>query len=163
MRGELSVCSSSGCGAAFRVRLPLTGHLDRPASTEAPELGALCGSLLLVDDEPMILSVLKLSLEKLGVEVTTASRSTDALELLRSRRFDYLITDRQMPDLSGEDLIRRASPYLVDTDCFLLSGWFSPDEEVGGLKEIGDKAVRLIGKPVVRADLARYLTRKSPS
>lgn len=79
--------------------------------------------ILLVDDEPMVLRVLRLQLEKAGYTVETASNGEQALQRLRESAPDALITDIEMPKLSGEELCKtlhaeypdRAYPIFVAT------------------------------------------------
>lgn len=63
-------------------------------------------SILLVDDEPMVLRVLRLQLERAGYSVNTASNGEDALGQIREGAPDALITDIEMPRMSGEELCK---------------------------------------------------------
>jgi DNA-binding response OmpR family regulator len=63
--------------------------------------------LLIVDDEQHVLRILKLALERAGYLVDTCSNGADALEYLRRQTPDALITDIQMPRMTGEELCRR--------------------------------------------------------
>jgi len=63
--------------------------------------------LLIVDDEQHVLRILKLALERAGYLVDTCSNGADALEYLRQQKPDALITDIQMPRMTGEELCRR--------------------------------------------------------
>lgn len=74
--------------------------------------------ILVVDDEPQILRVLRRGLEDKGYEVATASDGVAALDTLKSTKVDLLITDLRMPDLNGLQLcteVRKNSklPILV--------------------------------------------------
>ena len=60
--------------------------------------------ILLADDQPHILRVLRLALAREGHQVTTTGNGQEALDQLRKRAYDVLITDVQMPVLSGIDL-----------------------------------------------------------
>lgn len=62
--------------------------------------------VLVVDDEPQILRVLRRSLERHGFEVVTAAEAATALEILRSMSIQLVITDLRMPDMSGVELCR---------------------------------------------------------
>jgi len=61
-------------------------------------------SILIVDDEPKVLRITRLSLEKAGYEVATAGDGEEALAKLREKPFDVLVTDVNMPRMSGEQL-----------------------------------------------------------
>ncbi len=79
--------------------------------------------ILLADDEPMVLRVLRLQLEKAGYAVETAKNGEEALQRIRDLAPDALITDIEMPKLSGEELCKilqaecpeRAFPIFVAT------------------------------------------------
>ena len=60
--------------------------------------------ILLVDDEPHVVRVIKLGLSRKGYEVDVANNGVDALSKLRDTRFDVLITDFQMPRMDGRGL-----------------------------------------------------------
>ena len=70
-------------------------------------------SILIADDDVMILDLLSLRFEKCGVKVFTAENGLDAWDLFTSQKIDFVLTDIQMPGLSGEELslrIRHRSP-----------------------------------------------------
>jgi CheY-like chemotaxis protein len=62
--------------------------------------------IMLVDDEMHVLRILRLSLEKQGYEVETFSNGEDAMDALRKNQPDVLVTDIQMPRMSGEELCK---------------------------------------------------------
>jgi len=62
--------------------------------------------VLVVDDEPMILSAVGLSLARHGLQVETAATGREALDRLRDRRIDLLLLDLGLPDLDGLEIIR---------------------------------------------------------
>jgi CheY-like chemotaxis protein len=79
--------------------------------------------ILVVDDEPTVIRVLRLALEKGGYEVNKANNGEEALERIRERVPDAVITDIEMPKMDGEGLCRsieeempgRAFPLFVVT------------------------------------------------
>jgi len=84
------------------------------ASRAAPKTPV--GKILVVDDEPLLKSVLVESLQKRGYEVTGCSSGRTALAELRARDFDLLLTDLMMPEMDGITLLKAAleiDPHLV--------------------------------------------------
>src|SRR5262245_38058387 len=105
-------------GATFRIRLPLA-LTSRPPQLEfeAPQTKGRKGSeecqrmdgvrILLVEDNPETLDMLKFILDGRGAEVITAASATEALEALERFRPDALVSDIAMPNQDGYDLIRQ--------------------------------------------------------
>lgn len=60
--------------------------------------------ILVVDDQPHIIRVIRLGLEREGYRVETAGNGQEALEHLRDGRYDVLITDVEMPHMGGRSL-----------------------------------------------------------
>ncbi|MBI3946722.1 MAG: response regulator [Armatimonadetes bacterium] len=100
-------------GATFRVRLPL---MPAQAPRASPGIGRIedagadrqagCLRLLVVEDHPDSLEMLRLLLELQGYEVQTAGSLAAALEAAGRQGFDFLISDLGLPDGSGHDLMR---------------------------------------------------------
>ena len=99
-----------GCGATFAVRVPVaaTEHVGDAHAAAAPatpeRLEGL--SVLVVDDEPDAREVLRLLLDSLGARSRTAAGASEAMDLLRSERFDVLLSDISMPGQNGYELMR---------------------------------------------------------
>ena len=99
--------------------------------------------VLVVDDEKMIRSLLKMSLQRMGYEVTTADDGAEALELFQSNTFDLVLLDILMPNVDGFTVcseLRRVS----DVPIIMLTALTRPDDIVRGL-ELG--ADNYITKP----------------
>ncbi|WP_444756842.1 response regulator [Pseudomonas sp. A014] len=81
-------------------------------------------SILIVDDEYLIADILGFALEDEGFLVEKASNGRKALEALREKRVDLVITDYMMPVLNGEELVRaiRDELQLADLPVILMSG-----------------------------------------
>ena len=85
-------------------------------------------SILLVDDEPMVLRIMRVALEKVGYRVSTAVDGKDALVKLGESHPDILVTDIEMPHMSGKDLCleiqktipNRSFPIFVSTSLTAL-------------------------------------------
>lgn len=70
--------------------------------------------ILIADDEPHVLRVLKLSLEKEGYVVETCSNGKEALARLEQAHPDILITDIQMPLMTGEELCKHINQHIPE-------------------------------------------------
>jgi CheY-like chemotaxis protein len=75
--------------------------------------------IVIVDDEPHVLRVLKLSLENEGYVVETCANGREALTLLQQENPDILITDIHMPHINGEELCRHIQEHMPDRN-FLI-------------------------------------------
>ena len=103
-------------------------------------------TILIADDETHILNVLTLKLKNAGYEVIIARDGEEALECAKAQRPDLLITDLQMPRLTGLELCQkmRQDPKLADVPTIMLSAR-------GFMLEPGDTAgsgiVQMLSKP----------------
>jgi hypothetical protein len=102
--GEIGVYSEENIGTIFKVYLPLMEN-QTEVSTDLGEM-ILQGkgeTILLVDDEPMIVDVSRQFLERLGYKVVTETDPANAIEIFKSNynNFDIVITDKTMPHMTG--------------------------------------------------------------
>lgn len=80
-------------------------------------------TLLLVDDEPHILSALKRLFHREGYEVLTATSAREALELLALNQVQVIVSDQRMPVMTGIELLSRVKDLYPDTIRIVLSGY----------------------------------------
>ncbi|HLU66516.1 MAG TPA: response regulator [Kofleriaceae bacterium] len=148
--GELQVASRVGSGTTFRVRLPPTTPAPIPGRRPPPAAAAAAGPrrrVLVVDDEPAVGSALArvLSTEH---DVATASSGLDALALLaRDTRFDVILCDLHMPDMTGMELhaeLERSQPDLARRMIFMTGGAFTEESR----RFIEAPGRRLLTKPI---------------
>lgn len=111
-------------------------------------------TLLVVDDEACILSVLRRSLRREGWRVLTAGTPDEALRLLDEEPIDAVLSDHKMPRMSGLEVLEVAARRRPNAARILISGW--PDEiPAERLAALGVHA--LIPKPWDDAELKRIL------
>lgn len=109
--------------------------------------------VLVVDDEPLIAMGISDMLEDLGHEAASACSGREALDLLAAAKFDLMITDQTMPDMTGADLAREVMKQTPGLTVFLSTGH----------SEIEDEAARhlpRLNKPYALPDLAALIAAK---
>lgn len=91
-------------------------------------------SILVVDDEAIVLDVLKVALKKAGFTVYTASRMVDGLALARGQKFSCALIDKNLPDGSGLDLIKQIRAKHPDCTCLVMTAYPNADSILEALK-----------------------------
>jgi CheY-like chemotaxis protein len=118
-------------------------------------------SILLVDDEPMTLRVIRQALEKDGLQVDTAFDGKDALEKITASQPDILITDINMPRMTGKELCLQIQESMPDRHfpIYVLTS-LTAIEHRQWSKTISD--LKFVEKPIslrkLRGAIQEYLT-----
>ena len=153
--GHISVMSEPETGTTITVLLPRCAGEIAPVVTytEAPTVTKGSETVLLVEDEPMVLELGRLMLEDLGYTVWPVASPVEAIRLAQTRgpEIDLLVTDVVMPEMNGPELARRllaAHPHLR---CLFVSGYFA-DSAV--MRSAQAEAIDFLQKPFSSADLA---------
>ena len=153
--GVIQVSSEPGKGTTFSIYLPR--HAGETAATQrktAAELPRSRGeAVLLVEDEPTLVSIARGVLERLGYTVLTASTPSAAMRLAETHagEIHLLLTDVVMPEMNGWDLSRRLSSLRPALKCLFMSGYTA---DVIALHGVPDQGVHFIPKPFSVEDLA---------
>lgn len=131
--GLIKVESLVGNGSTFDLYFPVTEEepLPRRDEDELPPQGS--EAILLVDDEVMIIELAEQILGELGYVVTATTSGREALEMVHCEpeRFDLVITDQTMPEITGQQLaqkIKIVNPQLPVILCTGYSSQISADE-----------------------------------
>ena len=90
--------------------------------------------VLLVDDEPSIVTLLAFNLEKDGYEVTTATDGAEGYRLAISYPFDFIILDLMLPSMDGMDICKRLRQEKFDTPIMILTAKDDELEKIIGLE-----------------------------
>ncbi|NIV10520.1 MAG: response regulator, partial [Aliifodinibius sp.] len=152
LHGIIFVTSQPGQGSTFTVYLP--GY-DQSAPAEEQIDEAIPGGtehILLVDDEQTFVAMEKQLLERLGYTVTTATHGFEALELFRitPNRFDLVMTDQLMPNMTGLELAEELLQIRPHLPIILMSG-FSENISREQAQNMG--LFDSISKPIVKRDM----------
>ncbi len=101
--------------------------------------------VLVVDDEPMIVSLLSTILREKGWDVTEARSGTEGIDQLDRARFDVILTDLVMPGDSGIDLLRAAKEIHPDVEVILMTGYATAETAIEAMR---NGAFHYIMKPL---------------
>ena len=101
--------------------------------------------VLVVDDEPDLLILMQLTLTKLGLEVVTADSLESARQALNSQRFALCLTDMQLGDGSGLEVLADIAERGLDLPCAVITAFGNADNAVAALKA---GAFDYLAKPV---------------
>ncbi len=161
--GFIFADSKVGEGARFVIYLPV--YREEAAATAArarkvskPKQEELWGSgtVLLVEDEPMVRGVAERALTRHGYSVVTADNGEQALELLsENEKFDLLISDVVMPGMDGPTMVAEARKTWPDLKILFMSGY--AEEQLR--KSIDIENVNFLAKPFSVTELAEATRR----
>jgi PAS domain S-box-containing protein len=157
--GFVQVESEVGFGSAFSIHLPLKAPpLEQRVAARSSALEMGSGTVLVVDDEPMVLAFVKEGLKKLGYQVLTAVDGGQACEVyfLHAREIDTVLLDLVMPGITGLEVCRRLREINPEVKVILSSG-YSSSEVVREARLAG--AAGFIGKPYSLEELSSALRR----
>ncbi|MDR3673548.1 MAG: response regulator [Holophaga sp.] len=160
--GSIQVDSEPGQGARFQVAIPCQPPQPRAPFELATEVQGGSEHILFVDDEDIVTALAKEGLQALGYQVTAKTSAFDALEVFKAKpdSFDLLVTDLDMPSLSGAELTRRMRRIRPDLPALLVTGAFqAPDSPLGLTVSFAE----ILGKPLFTKDLARAVRRAMDS
>ncbi len=106
--------------------------------------------ILVVDDAPVVLRVIRKILSSRGYTIITASSALDAIGILESEPIDLVITDYKMPNVSGLDLIRHVRENFTNTEVIMITGY--PTIE-GAVEAVKTGAEEYLTKPFTGEEL----------
>jgi len=152
--GNITVYSEPGIGTTFHIFLPIAKEREVGADTDHTSV-LLPGNewVLLVDDEPILVEMGRDMMKRMGYHVVTKTSSIEALEVFNAepQRFDLVISDQTMPNLTGVQLAKEIRKKRADIPIILFSG-FSEVIDEDNYKSQGINAFLM--KPILEKDLA---------
>ncbi|WP_139237525.1 ATP-binding protein [Variovorax sp. OV329] len=172
--GAIDVASTVGEGCTFVVHLPRAGDaVERGDERTATPPRGDGQRVLVVDDEQPLVQLATRTLQALGYQAVGFSSSTAALAEFRQdpQRFDALVTDERMPEMSGAALIREVRSMRSGMPIVLMSGFLGEGTlrpRTGGLVNghgeqagpaLADEPDEVLQKPVSGRELADSLAR----
>jgi CheY-like chemotaxis protein len=152
--GGIEVTSEVGRGSTITVYLPCSGDAQPAQPAEEPPMPGRGETVLLIDDEEALVRLGEELMAQLGYEPVGFTSSVAALESFRHtpRRFDIVITDEAMPEMTGSELVRELRKIRPDVPVVMMTGYVSASllarARQAGINEV-------LGKPLVSREIAR--------
>jgi signal transduction histidine kinase/ActR/RegA family two-component response regulator len=154
--GGIDVQSEPGVGSTFTVFLPSQSSTAPPARETAAVPSGRGETVLLVDDEEALVRLGEELVAELGYEPVGYTSSRAALDAFRAdpARFDVVLSDDAMPELTGSELALALRQLRSDLPIVLVSGLVTP-ALAQRAREAG--VAEVLAKPLVARDIARAL------
>jgi len=143
--GRFSAQSKPGEGTRIRIELPAAEPQPAAEKTAQSEAAGASLSVMLVDDEEVLLEVVSELIASGGHHVETFSRPKEALEAFDAKAYDLVITDRAMPDMSGDQLAAAVKKAKPETPVYMITGFGDLIKESGDCPRHIDE---VLAKPV---------------
>lgn len=158
-RGLIKVYSEPGRGTIFHIYFPATDKIPIDEEISAPqEIPRGTETVLIIDDEPILLELTREILEGLGYKVLLAEGASAGIDLFKMRHseIDLVILDMLMPEMTGTDVYPILKNIKPDLNLLLATG-LSVGDRVDDLVAMGVNDV--VGKPYSANDLAFHVRR----
>lgn len=130
-RGSVTVSSQPGQETIVRIYLPAHHEFAHDRSVKTDDLRGT-ETVLIVDDEPLVLNLAELVLSSYGYHVITAANGEKAIEIIgqTNAKIDLIITDLVMPGMSGREFLDKARRLLPRSHFMRCSGYVhAPSQE----------------------------------
>jgi signal transduction histidine kinase/CheY-like chemotaxis protein len=151
--GMIHCYSEIGHGTAFKIYFPAAEQSAARVGSKVPRpIPRGDERILIADDQPHVLFVMKRALEGAGYRVTGASDGSEALALARSQEFDLYLLDAIMPGLSGRAVCEQIRALKPGARFLFASGYGAETLPAAFLEDLG---IRLIPKPLDPETLVR--------
>ena len=113
-------------------------------------------SMLVTEDDPVLKRFYQQALEDACKELNVVDSPEEALELLKSRKFDFLVTDLKLSEKNGLDIINCAVQQCPEITILVASGYVSDTQYQGELKQYSN-IKGFLQKPFTIEDLYHKL------
>lgn len=156
--GSITVESTLGKSTMFTIYLPVPEELVQTPNTESEQrIDPL--RILVVDDHAAIREIVSAYLAEDRHMVETAADAREAMRKFRADQFDLVITDRAMPEISGDELADSIKELAPDEPVIMLTGFADLPNDKGRRSENVDL---IVSKPARLEDLRRAILRVLP-
>ncbi len=158
--GAITVDSESGKGSTFSVYFPIVEDQVTVQASSRISGNRPFGSehVIVVDDEDVLVELVGSQLRRLGYQVSTTTDPREALRLLMlyPNKFDVVVTDLMMPQMSGVELAEKIAPAWPNLPVILCTGW----NESSTNEQTMNTGIRAVISKPARKDEIAYTIRK---
>jgi len=158
-KAAMSINSVVGGGTQFDILFPIAQNVPKNYTSEQPDASVyeLSGRILIVDDQSNVADMMQSMVERFGFEAEMCDSAHAALEILEehSEYFNVVITDHNMPKMTGLELVQEAAELYPDMPFIVATGYALEKMEHMLNEHTSVKAV--IKKPVDRVKLKEAL------
>jgi two-component system, cell cycle sensor histidine kinase and response regulator CckA len=167
-RGRLNFETAVGRGTRFRIELPrhpVEGEAPQEPSAEG-KAGQVSLRALIIDDEPLVSSVLQRALKREGVEATVCQDGETGLTALvgAESSYDFVLLDLTMPLLDGAEVLKRIRAGYPDLPVYMMTGFLPQSVKLGMATGILSKPMNIDGlQAVLRDVVARRDKKETPA
>jgi CheY-like chemotaxis protein len=157
--GDIRVASTPGAGATFQVLFPVVEKEATTVTNAILDLPTGTEQVLFVDDEKFLVDIGIEMLKDLGYKVEGRTSSHDAFEAFRANanKYDIVITDMTMPEMTGEILAMEIKKIRPDIPIIICSG-FSKEMTQNKAQRIGVNT--FLNKPITMEELAHAIRKE---
>lgn len=143
MSGKLELVSEVNVGSKFTITLPMPSVITSSHSVNnAPSSQAhnLKGRALIIDDNRVNLTVAELTCKRFGFDVDTTTQLEEALNLIKSNDYLFILIDHHMPNISGPELIKIINQVDEEPALFGYTADISR-KSISDFEQVGTKGV----------------------
>ena len=158
--GMISVFSEPGHGTTFKIHFPrppleATEKITEDVLTIPQSKGEI---ILLIEDDPTLLEMSLMMLEKIGYTVHTAATPTEAISITQKTNDEIhlILTDVIMPEMNGKDLAEQLKKIQPQVKCLFMSGYTA---EIISHKSVLKEGINFIKKPFTLKEIAVKIRR----
>ncbi len=165
-KGHIDVESQLETGTRVHIYLPIVKNIPQVNESEVVELIGGQESILVIDDDQVVATMIKKMLEELGYRVAVYENSRDALAFLKQHpnRYDLVLSDWTMPFINGAEFSEHVQAIPREIPVIIMTG-YGDDKLKSATQSLGINTV--LTKPLRQKDLAlairRVLDQKSTS
>ena len=161
--GYIWAYSEPGLGTTIKIYFPAAGEpvLREQTGEVEGDLGSAGGTILIVEDDSLVLGIARRALTEAGFRVLEAGNGKAALDILaRDGAVDAVLSDLAMPEMGGRELARRLREQRPELPIVFMSGY---TDDIVSRRGLLDEGVPFLEKPLSPDTIARKMREVLPA